>query len=411
MAFSKSQRHDIRLLALFRAGSYLGDTIALIALFLRLAPLGHAWAIAALAIAGSLPLVALAPLAGRTIDHQPAKRLLVIVGFAEAVVCVGIGLWHGLVVTLVLMLALSSLVAFSMPGYTALIPTLAGQENIERSQGLVQSAQGVAGVAGPALGGLLVGWTGQSWPLYIDAASFALGALATTLLHHDRRPTGRHEIDAIESSRLLAGAIFVWRDDVLRPIIVAVMVFMLSLGMVNVAEVFFATSTLHASALEYGLIGTSFGGGTVLGSLGAGRWRLGQVKLVKYVLISIVVVGLLIGASGLATHIQMMYPLLFLAGVLVGAVNVMYNTLFIKRTPDTLRGRVFAASGAMFTASEVAATTMGGVVLTVLAPRTVMQIAGGLSALSILMIGPFALRASRIARQSEREEEATTPSN
>ncbi len=402
MALSKSQRHDVRLLALLRGGSYLGDTIALIALFLRLAPLGHAWAVAALAIAGSLPLVALAPLAGRTIDHQPAKRLLVVVGLLEAVVCVGIGLWHGLVVTLVLMLVLSSLVAFSMPGYTALIPTLAGEENIERSQGLVQSAQGIAGIAGPALGGLLVGWSGQSWPLYIDAASFALSAVATTLLHRDRRPSPRSEIETVESTRLMVGASFVWRDDVLRPIIVAVMVFMLSLGMVNVAEVFFATSTLHASALEYGLIGTSFGAGTILGSLVSARWRLGQVRLVKYVLISIVIVGLLIGAGGLVTHVQMMYPLLFCAGALVGAVNVMYNTLFFKRTPEPLRGRVFAASGAMFTASEVAATALGGVVLTVLASRTVMQIAGGLSAMSIVMIGPFALRATRIARRSEQ---------
>jgi len=403
VAFSKSQRHDVRLLALFRGASYLGDTIALIALFLRLAPLGHAWAIAALAIAGSLPLVALAPLAGRTIDHQPAKRLLVITGLLEALICAGLGLWHGLAATLGLMLALSSCVAFSLPGYTALIPTLAGEENIERSQGLVQSAQGIAGVAGPALGGLLVGWSGQSWPLYIDAMSFALSALATTLLHHDRRPSARSEIESIESKRLLGGASFVWHDDVLRPIIVAVMVFMLSLGMVNVAEVFFATATLHASALGYGLIGTSFGAGTILGSLASSRWRLGQVRLVKYVLVAIVIVGVLIGAGGLVTHIAMMYPLLFAAGVLVGAVNVMYNTLFIKRTPEPIRGRVFAASGAMFTASEVCATALGGVVLTLLAPRTVLQLAGGLSALSIVAIGPFALRASRAARERERE--------
>lgn len=403
VAFSESERHDVRLLAVFRGASYLGDTIALIALFLRLAPLGHAWAIAALSIAGSLPLVLLAPIAGRTIDHHPAKRLLVTVGFMEAVICVGLGLWHGLIATIILMLALSSCVAFSLPGYTALVPTLAGEDNIERSQGLVQSAQGIAGVAGPALGGLLVGWSGQSWPLFIDAASFAVCAGATTLLHHDRRPSARSDIESIESKRLLGGAVFIWRDDMLRPIIVAVMAFMLSLGMVNVAEVFFATKTLHASALGYGLIGTSFGAGTILGSLTSARWRLGQVRLVKYVLIGIVMVGVLIGTGGLVTRITLMYPLLFLAGIVVGVVNVLYNTLFIKRTPEHLRGRVFAASGAMFTASEVGATALGGLVLTLLAPRTVLQVAGGLSALSIVVIGPFAFRATRRARALERE--------
>ena len=132
--YTPVQRRDIRLLAILRGSSFLGDFVALVALYLRLAPTGHAWAIAALAVAGSLPLVLLAPLAGHVVDKFPAKRLLIALGLLESVVCAGLGLWHGLSATLVLMALLSCGVAFSMPGYSALVPAIAGDEHIAQSQ-------------------------------------------------------------------------------------------------------------------------------------------------------------------------------------------------------------------------------------------------------------------------------------
>lgn len=401
MAYSHSQRRDIRLLALFRGASYMGDAVALVALFLRLAPLGHAWAVAGLAIAGALPLVLFAALAGRVIDRVPAKRFLALTCVAESGVCVAIGFWHGEAATLALMFTLSSFVAFTMPGYSALMPSIAGNENTERSQGLMQSVQGVAQVAGPALGGLLVGWSGQSWPLYIDAMSFAVCALGTTMLHHDRRPSPASTIERIESEQPTGGVAFVMRDDILRPVLIATMVFMLSLGMINVAEVFFATRTLHASALGFGLISTCFGAGTILGAFASGRLRLGQVQLAEYVLVSILAVGVLFGIGGLVTRMAYLYPLLLLAGVAVGVANVTYSTLFIRRTPEAMRGRMFAASGAMFTSSQVGAMALGGLFLTIVAPRTVFQIAGIASTLSTVVLAPLALRAARVAHERE----------
>src|SRR5665647_359845 len=97
--YSPVQQRDIRLLAGLRGVSFLGDAVALITLYLRLAPQGHAWAIAALSIAGAAPLVLLAPLAGQAVDRLPAKRLLTLLGVAEALICVGIGAWHGLTAT------------------------------------------------------------------------------------------------------------------------------------------------------------------------------------------------------------------------------------------------------------------------------------------------------------------------
>jgi MFS family permease len=399
VSLAPHQRRDLTLLAVLRGVSFLGDFAALTALYLRLAPAHHAWAIAALSIAASLPLVALAPIAGNIVDHYPAKRLLALLGLGEAVICVGLGHWHGLAATILLMLALSCLVAFSLPGYTAMVPTLAGEDNVARAQGVLQSSQAIASVLGPVVGGLLVGSTGQSWPLYLDAMSFVVAAAATMSLRHDRRPTPRSVIIDLESREgMMAGVQLIFRDGLLRVIEITVGVFMLSLGMVNVAEVFFVTQTLHGSATAYGLVGASFGVGAVAGSVFAQRLSQDVAKLARTVIFAIVVIGVMIGVVGLVSRVGFIYPPMAVAGVAVGFANVAAITLFTVRTPERLRGRVFAALGGVITACEIGATALGGVILTVIAPRTVFLIGGVAATVTALVLGPLGLRSDAARR-------------
>ena len=399
---ARTRRRDLRVLALLRGGSFLGDNVALVTLYLRLAPQGHAWEIAALSIASALPLVVLAPVAGHVVDRVRAKPLLIALSLVEATLCVGIGYWHGLGATLALMAALSVAVAFSMPGFGALVVAIAGDEHVGRAQSLLQSVQGAATVIGPVLGGLLVGWTGQSWPLYADAASFALAALGTTFIIHDRTP----RTQAREHPRMTAGMRHLFADRLLRPLVIMVFVFMSAVVMVNVAEVFFATRTLHASATLYGAIGASFGLGTIVGALAASRLDQSVLHLARNLLVAIGVTGVAIGAVGLVTHIEFVYPLMVVAGAAVGVANVAATTLFTLRTPEEIRGRMFAALNGVFTGGEMSSTVLGGLLLTLVAPRTVFQIAGVVSTLCIVTLGPFALAATRSAHQRESAQGA-----
>ncbi len=405
MAFTPLQRRDLRLLAGLRGVTYLGDSMALVTLYLRLAPIGHAWAIAALSIAGTLPFVVLSPLAGHVVDHVPAKRLLTRLGLAEAVICLGIGHWHSMTATLSLMLALSTCVAFSFPGYSALVPTIAGEDNVSRAQGLMQAVQGGAAVLGPITGGLLVGWTGQSWPLFLDATCYLVAAFATTRLHHDRRPSPTNAIERLESGKMTAGVLFLWNDRLLRPIVLTTLVFLFTLNIINVGEVFFVTVTLHASAIYYGLLGASFGLGLVAGSLLAGKLDQGHVHLARRIFLAIVVVGVMFGLVGLATRVEYIYPLMVVAGVAAGIARVAFMTLCTVRSAELLRGRVFAAVEAIFTGGQIGATALGGLVLSLVAPRTVFQVGGGVATLSAVLLGPLALRASSTAHTRELDNQ------
>lgn len=117
------------------------------------------------------------------------------------------------------------------------------------------------------------------------------------------------------------------------------------------------------------------------------------------------VISIGIGAVGLVERVGYLFPLLLIAGAGVGVVNVTATTLMTLRTPEAKRGRMFAASSAVFTSAEIAATAFGGLILTVLAPRTVFQIAGVVSTVVVVLMGPFALRASRAAKASEEERQ------
>lgn len=397
-AMSSSQRRDLRLLAIFRGASFLGDNVALVTLYLRLVPQGHAWEIAALSIASALPLVVLAAVAGHVVDRVRVKPLLISLGLLEALVCVAIGYWHSLGATLALVALLSVGVAFSMPGYGVLMVAIAGEDHVGRAQSLMQGVQGAATVAGPILGGLLVGWTGQSWPLYLDAMSFALCALGTAAITRERAPS---DARAREHPQMTAGLRHIFADRLLRPIVLMVFIFITSVVMVNVAEVFFATRTLHASATLYGAIGASFGFGTIAGSLGAARLNHSSLRLARTMLVSVGITALAIGAVGLVTNIVWVYPLMIVAGAAIGVVNVAAFTLFTVRTPEEIRGRMFAAVNAVFTSGELGSTVLGGLLLTIVAPRTVFQIAGVVSTLCIVVFGPFALAGARNAHQRE----------
>jgi MFS family permease len=404
VTFSPVQKRDLTLVAILRGLSFLGDEIALIALYLRLSHGPHAsWSIAAISIAATLPLVLLSPISGFIIDHTPVKRLLVILCLFEALVCVGIGYWHGRVVTIALIALLGCFVAFSLPGYSALVPTIAGEDHLASANSTMQSVQGIAVVVGPGLGGVLVGLLGQSWPLYFDALSFALGALGTWLLVTDRRPDPGVERPKKGERDLGAGMRILFGDGVLRPLVITFVVFLLALVMINVAEVFFITKTLHSSAVMYGLVGTSFGVGNIIGAVGSRKVKQHDVSLAQTSILCSVVISVMTGVIGLVEHIGYLFPILAVLGIAVGVVNVTISTLMTTRTPEAQRGRMFASSSAIFTSAQIVGTVFGGLILTLVAPRTVFQIAGIVTTFVVLVLGPFALRATRSAKQSELE--------
>jgi len=86
-------------------------------------------------------------------------------------------------------------------------------------------------------------------------------------------------------------------------------------------------------------------------------------------------------------------------GIGNGIANVSAQTLFALRMPEAIRGRGYAAIGAVFTGMSLCSMAFGGVLISVLPARTIFKIAGLASLGAVLFFGPLTLRQAKRATQ------------
>ena len=157
-------------------------------------------------------------------------------------------------------------VAYSVAA-PALVPTLVPRESLGAANGRLELARSVAFAAGPALAGAGVAWAGA--PLaFVLAAMLSLAALlllfglpepAASVLAPRRHPL----------VELREGAAMVWRNPLLRPIVLTAVAWNISWFVMQAAYVPYAVRSLGLSASGVGFTLASFGVGMVVGVLAA----------------------------------------------------------------------------------------------------------------------------------------------
>ncbi|HDL86342.1 MAG TPA: MFS transporter, partial [Candidatus Acetothermia bacterium] len=123
---------------------------------------GSAAALAGVAIASALPTLFLGPIAGVFIDRLDRRKLMlamdlvngIIIGTAATLLLIGrLQVWE-----IYLFTALASTATlFHRPSLQSSIPNLVPGEQLTKANSLYQISAGAAGIAGPAVGGILVG--------------------------------------------------------------------------------------------------------------------------------------------------------------------------------------------------------------------------------------------------------------
>lgn len=352
--------------------------MAVIALTLRVYDQGLGpWSITALLVCAALPVVVLAPLAGRLVDSVPFRRLAFSTAIWQASCCIALSFGGPVWTTYALVLLLQAGHVVAGPTWQALIPSIARPDEVGRVVSASQAMNTVAMVAAPAAAGLTVAWLGYSAPLLIDGATFLVLAAAGLAVRASRRVEARQDVAAEGAAPPTS---FSLRSDALLwPLIVGLCVFVLAGEVTNVVEVFLLRGTLGASSAAFGLVGAALAAGIVVGSLVAGRSTSDAGRALR----SAVVAGglaLALVTAGLAPTISVFAITWLALGVLNGILNADVNTLLLSRTPEAARGRVLANVNAMARASALGAMALGGAAGTLLGPRTTFVAAGALAA-------------------------------
>lgn len=372
-----------------RAVSMLGSTVVVTALLLDLHANGAGtWAVAGVLVAGTLPIVLLAPVIGIVVDRYDSRLLIVVSGLWQAALCGLLAfVGHPLVVlTLVTLTALGSTVA--NPVFIALTRVLVPSGQLAVANGLQQGAVVVALMAGPALSGLLTGLTGGARvPLLLDAGIFLAITWAGLLIGTRRRPA-----PADPARRTREGFIGLFDDRALGAVVLLAVLLVLVVHLIYVAQVYLVRDTFGASALTFGLLQATHTVGLLFGTVVASRLSTAR-RILLGTPLAAVVMSVAIVLIGVAQSMPATFVLYVVAGFGASTVSVSVVTLLLLRTPEPAIGRALASFTAVHRAAGLIAYGFGGWIVGVIPPTTVYVLSGVGALIAVLITAPTLRRA------------------
>ena len=386
-ARSVLRERDLLIIAIASFVSVTGDTAAIIALGLRLhANGGGGWTIAALMLAGTVPLVFLAPVAGAWADRLDSRRAITVAVLVQSLCAGGLIAANNVAAVLVLLALLSAAGSIVNPATGALVPLVVGEERIVQANSVKQTAFVLGNLIGPAVGGALAGSFGSRAPLELDAVSFLGVAVAMTFVRTRRQPTGAGDDRGVERR---GGLRVITRDPVLLATVSVLAGLVLAAGAVNVADIFLIKDALHTSDAVYGIVSACWMVGIIVGSAVTGRIGRDDATLLLVLEIAVLVLAAGVLAAGTASEWIVAAVAFVIGGIGNGGVSVASQTLIVRRTPEHMRGRVLGVVSATTSAALVIALVLGGALVAQVGPRA--TIVGCAVVAAVLGGGFFAL--------------------
>jgi MFS family permease len=381
---TKTQWSKIQAMAIARAFSMLGSELTLFTLVFREKEQGPA-AVAALFIAGTLPMIIFSPWAGTIADRFSTKQVIPIFSLigGAAVFCQTQHLATWLILTLLFISnTCASVVA---PTWGKLTPTLATKDDIGRAMGTIQTYFSMAMLLGPFVAGLLVSKTGFIATFVIDGIFTTLIAFMPFILKVNHKPEAKEEG---EKTKVTEGFIFIFRNKFLRALVIMVFGVVLCMSVINVGDVFLLTNIMKADALIYGLVGGCFAVGTLVCSLIIGARKASPRAELLLLGIGTAVLSLSGLAVGLAPNYWFVMVVWFIAGSANATINTYGVGMMIKAIPHEVQGRAFAAFNAIISIASIGSMSVAGLVIGVFGVREVFITAGILSAISYVILYP-----------------------
>lgn len=359
------------------------------------------WSVTAFLLFATVPTVVLAPWAGRLADTRDSRALAVWTSLASAAAVVAMALSMTLLTNylpalFLLTLVLEASLAVASPTWQALLPRIVGEDRVPRAMGSMQAALMLAQLAGPAVGGLLVGAGGAVFSFWIAGLGYLVLAVGAGCIHTRR---GVAPAEDAKKESLLAGLRILTSDRLLRAILIGALFVILGAEAINVLDIFLARDVLGATEAEYGLLSAALAAGMVGGSLLAGQIRTERLRLAVNVM-SVAGAAITLALMGLAPNLAFLYLYAVGAGACIGALNATFGALMILRTREETRGRISAMVLGLTRAVSIAALGVGGILGTVFEPRTGFVLCG---AATFTVAAVLAVVIARLCRQGTPE--------
>ena len=267
--------------------------------------------------------------------------------------------------------------AFLAPASQAFLPMVVGRRALPSAIAAQSIAFQTGAIAGPALGGVIVGFSvpgAYGVALVMFAIGFASLVLIRTSGKPAASPTHVSPVDQVKE-----GLAYVWNTKIVLGAISLDLIVVLLAGVALLTPIF-AADILHVGAVGFGLLRASFGAGALLVALYLSRFPIVR-HAGRWMFVSVAVFGVCTLTFGLSTSVWLSGAVLFLGGAAdMISVNIR-QTLIQLATPDHMRGRVSSVSMLFIGASNELGEAYSGLAVRFLGPIGA-AVYGGIGALT-----------------------------
>lgn len=335
------ESRDYRLLFAGQVVSNLGTQAALVALPFQIFVLSHSATLVGLLGAFELGPMILVSLLGGALSDRLDRRLLLAVAQTAVIAAAG-----ALAVAAIsgrppvfVVLVLGGLLAggSALDGVTraAITPNVLGPQRLRTGLALNFGIYQVAGILGPALGGVLIATTSLGATYLVDGAS-CLAMLTAAMAIAPQPPLAADHPPMLSS--IAEGLGFVRGNRALFGSFAIDLVAM-TFGMPRALFAVLSLTVYHAGAAGTGALYAAVAAGATLAVLSSG-WIRHVRRLGRIVIAAVLVWGAAIALAGLVRTIVPALVLLGLAGFADSVSAVCRSTINQTVTPDALRGRM-----------------------------------------------------------------------
>lgn len=267
--------------------------------------------------------------------------------------------------------------AFLAPASQAFLPMVVGRRALPPAIAAQSIAFQTGAIAGPALGGVIVGFSVPG-AYGVALAMFAIGFASLVLIRTSGKPApSPTRVSAVEQVK--EGLAYVWNTKIVLGAISLDLIVVLLAGVALLTPIF-ARDILHVGAVGFGLLRASFGAGALLVALYLTRFPI-IAHGGRWMFASVAVFGVCTLIFGLSKSVWLSGAVLFLGGAAdMISVNIR-QTLIQLATPDHMRGRVSSVSMLFIGASNELGEAWSGVAVRLLGP-VYAAVYGGLGALT-----------------------------
>jgi MFS family permease len=363
--------------------SALGDRIHQVALaFVVFEATDSAIAVGAVFLVATLPNLLFGPIAGGLVDRWDHREVMIVSDLLRAglVLLIPLAAVTNLALAYPIVFLVTTVSIFFRPAKGAILPRIVAHDDLIPANSALWVGETFADIFGYVIAGLFVALLGSQLPLafWVDSVTYIASAvlIASISVAPVARVASEKARGLFGSFRELGGEILEgWRflrgEAVLLANTLQATAGQAMLGILLALTPVYAASLIDTTGLTeemadrmtreaYGFLEGSIGagnliGGFIIGLIGS-RLALGKMVIVGYV-----GTGAMVAALALAGNLPAALAIMFGVGVANLAFVIPSQTLFQRRTPPEMMGRVLGLRFSLVVGATTLAMGVGGV--------------------------------------------------